>query len=134
MEKYFWNGQRGMAQFCFNHIVKSDDGKMILCCTDPVRKRFKYMNPENIIKEDIDARLFTEKISLPIKKVCNEVFENIRKRIGDELEEKDKDAFEVDRLEMKMDKAMDNYIEIKNLDNNEKNGEYRAELSILLNI
>ncbi len=40
IEEYFWKGQRGVAEFVYDRIVKTDDGKMIICCTDPTRSRF----------------------------------------------------------------------------------------------
>lgn len=132
-EDYFWNGQKGVAKFCLDHIVKTKDGKMIICCTDPSRRRFKFINANKELKEDIEARIFTQKISVPIKLVCDEVFENVCNRIDNELEEKTS-AFDLDFLEKKRDKAREKYFEIQDMDNNKENIDYKNELSALLNI
>ena len=79
IEDYFWKGQRGVAEFVYDRIAKTENGQMIICCTDPSRNRFKYKNESNGISEDIDAHLFHKKISDPIKKIYNDVHSNIQK-------------------------------------------------------
>lgn len=133
MEKYFWNGQKGIANFCVDHIAKTYDGKMIICCTDPSRKRFKYMNEKNEIGEDIDARNFTKKISEPIKEVCEEVYDRIQKNIEEQMNS-DQKEYDSSFLQTKRGIAMEKYIEIKNINDNQNNSEYKKEISILLNI
>lgn len=118
-EPYFWDGQKGLANFCVDHIIRTKDGKMILCCTDPTRKRFKYLDAEGELREDIEARLFTEKMSIPISIVCEEVYEKIRTEIDDT---------------MKRDMADMKFLELLNFKNNSNNTEYRQELCTLLNV
>jgi hypothetical protein len=131
MEKYFWRGQKGLAQFCVEHIAKTQDGKMIICCTDPSRGRFKHVNDKNELCEDIDARSFTSKISEPIKEVVEEVHNNIQKGIDDKLTDEECDP---NFLSSKKNLALEKYIQIKNIDNNLYNKEYKKELCALLNI
>lgn len=126
MEDYFWKGQKGIAQFCLDHIVKTNDGKMILCCTDPSRKRFKFVNADGQFKDDIEARIFTQKISVPIKIVCEEVFKDITKKIDDDK------SHDNGFLDIKKGIAMEKLIEINDIDDNEKNSDYKNELSLLL--
>lgn len=137
IEKHFWLGQKGIARFCLNHIVKSsdDDGteKMILCCTDPSRKRFKYFNASNKIVEDIEARHFTDLISVPIKTVCREVYDMIIKKIEDDKKETT-DVFDLDLLESRISIAQQKFLEINNIGDHQRNSEYKNELSILLNV
>lgn len=133
MEKYFWNGQKGIAKFCVDHIAKTKDGKMLICCTDPSRKRFKYYTEKDQVKEDIDARNFTKKISEPIKEVCKEVFDNIQKNIEDQINS-DQSEYDSDFLSIKRGMAHERYIEIRNIDDNNNNSDYKKEISILLNI
>lgn len=118
-EPYFWDGQKGLANFCVDHIIRTRDGKMILCCTDPTRKRFKYLDADGDMREDIEARLFTEKMSVPISIVCEEVYEKIRTEIHDT---------------MKRDIADSKFLELLNFKNNSNNTEYRQELCTLLNV
>lgn len=131
MEKYFWRGQKGLAQFCVEHIAKTHDGKMIICCTDPSRGRFKHVNEKNELCEDIDARTFTSKISEPIKEVVEEVHNNIQKGIEDKLTDTECDS---NFLSSKKNLALEKYIQLRNIDNIHYNKEYKKELCALLNI
>jgi HD-GYP domain-containing protein (c-di-GMP phosphodiesterase class II) len=45
-ETSFLNSQRGIAKFCVDNILKTEDGKMRMVCTDPSRERFKYKRGE----------------------------------------------------------------------------------------
>jgi hypothetical protein len=133
MEQYFWNGQKGMAQFCVDHIAKTEDGKYIICCTDPIRKRFRSVTKKNKLGEDIDARNFTKKVAKPIKEVCEEVYNNIQKTINDQIMSGKKDH-DSSFLETKKSVALEKYIQIKNIDDNNNNSEYKKEFCVLLKI
>jgi len=127
IEKYFWEGQRGIAEFVNDHIAKTDDGKMIICCTDPTRSRFKYKNESNGISEDIDAHMFTKKISEPIKKIYSDVHNNIQKDIQYQLKTGSKD-YTKSELECKKDIALEKNTEIQMISNYKENGEYRKAI------
>lgn len=131
LETYFMKGQRGIAQFCVEHIITHGENK-IMVCTDPTRKRFKYQDENGEIKEDIDARIFIKIVSEPIKEVCGKVFDEILEKIEQKIKI-EKDAFETNFLEKKKYLVGESYIEIKDFDNEKRNGEYRNELAILLN-
>lgn len=132
-EPYFWLGQRGVAQFALDHIITTEDGKMLLCCTDPSRNRFRYLSADHRLKEDIEGRIFTKSIAIPIKSVCNEVFDNICKKLTVEKSMKT-GAFAVDFIDKKIDHAHTRLIEIRDIDNDEHNQVYKSELAILLNV
>jgi regulator of replication initiation timing len=83
-EKYFMDGQMGLARFVVEHIIRLKDGKMILCCTDPTRKRFRFIDADGKLAEDLRAKMFRSKIKIPVKEMCNEVFDRIIERIKDE--------------------------------------------------
>ncbi len=129
IEEYFWKGQRGVAEFVCDRIAKTKDGKMILCCTDPTRSRFKYKNASDGISEDIDAHLFNKKISEPIKKIYNDVHNNIQKA----LEEQTSDYSKTD-LEYKKDIALEKNTEIQMISNPKENGEYRRTIAMHLKV
>lgn len=129
IEEYFWKGQKGMAQFCVDHIVRTSDGKMILCCTDPARKRFKFMNADGDLKDDIEARIFTKDISIPIISVCEEMYNHIMEKIEEDNKDSSSDK---GYLNIKREMAMQRYLEITHMDNNQENGDYKNELSLLL--
>ena len=135
IEKYFWEGQAGISRFCVDHIITTDGDdqrKKIICCTDMSRKKFKYLKDDRLI-EDVEARAFTEKISLPIKKVCREVYDATIRKIEEEREEKT-DAFDLNLLDHKTNRAQKNLLDIINIDDNNQNTEYKNELSILLKV
>lgn len=133
-EPYFWKGQRGVAQFALDHIVKTEDGKMIMVCTDPSRKRFRFMNADKKVIEDIDARNFTQTISVPIKTVCQEVFDTIVKRLDNQCDDETLSTFTRGFLSDKKDVAAEKFISIREIDNDDYNQQYKSELSTLLNI
>jgi len=131
-DKYIWQGQKGVALFCNDHIIRTADGKMVLCCTDPTRKRFKYKE-DGEVKEDLDARTFTENVSRPIKMVSREMFDAIHK----DLEEQRMTAtngFEMNLLDTKMGIALEKMVEISNVDDNRRNTDYKTELCIVTNV
>jgi len=127
-DKYFEKGQEGIAQFVCDRIVNTDDGKMIICCTDPNRKRFKYHSKKNGITDDIEARRFTKKISKPIKDVCEIVHNNIQR----DLETLLVDKLEKSQIEYRKNWSYEKLSEISQFDDNKRNSKYRKELCILL--
>lgn len=133
IEEYFWKGQRGVAEFVYDRIAKTDDGKMIICCTDPSRNRFKYKNASNIISEDIEAHIFHKKISEPIKQIYNDVHSNIQKEIDEKIITGSKDYSKID-LEFKKDIALEKNTEIQMLSNYEDNGDYRRAITMHLKV
>lgn len=136
-ESYFWQGQRGVAQFCVDHIIKSPNGKMLLVCTDPSRKRFRYMTADQQLAEDIGALQFTDRISVPMKTVCHEVYSDIIQKLDQEKEsliEAKAGAFEIGFLDTKRDKAFEKLIAIREIDDNDHNHQYKNTLSTLLNV
>jgi hypothetical protein len=61
-EQVFFSGQRGIAQLCTDHIIKTKDNKVLLTCSDVSRKKFKYIDENGNLKEDHEARTFTKKV------------------------------------------------------------------------
>ena len=101
---------------------------MIICCTDPTRNRFKYKNESNGISEDIDAHLFHKKIADPIKKIYNDVHNNIQKDIEEQITVGSKDYTKTE-LEYKKDIALEKNTEIQMISNPKENIEYRRVIA-----
>jgi hypothetical protein len=57
--KYLFQGQKGVAQFAADYILKDDNGEFKYICTDPSRQIFKYKDSEGFIKKDIEAKKLT---------------------------------------------------------------------------
>ena len=59
---YILDGQKGVAQFAFDNMLKDDDGNLNYICTDPSRYIFKYRNEDGNIQKDINASKLTNKL------------------------------------------------------------------------
>ena len=57
--KYLFQGQKGVAQFAVDYILRDDNGQLKYICTDPSRQIFKYKDSEGFIKKDVDAKKLT---------------------------------------------------------------------------
>lgn len=127
-EDYFFNGQLGLAQFMVNHVIRSHDGKMIMVCTDTSRKRFRFINADSKMEEDLKAKLLTKKLSVPVKEVCATVFDRITKRLEKEKNEKQTTFL----LDKKIDHAYTQFVNILEFDIEDKGSDFLNELSALL--
>jgi len=59
---YAINGQKGIAKFVKDKLLKDDNGKPLYICTDPSRQIFKYKDNKGDIKKDVEAKKLTEYI------------------------------------------------------------------------
>ena len=130
-EQVFFAGQRGIAQMCTDHIIKTKDNKVLLTCSDVSRKKFKYVDDIGNVKEDYEARVFTEKVFEPIKQASQVVYENILSDVKDEQEREEIDYSRKTVLHDKTMKAIDCFAQIVNIDNPSCNSDFKNELAIL---
>jgi len=131
-EEIFLQGQRGIAKLCTDHIIKTKDNKALMICTDVSRKKFKYMDDQGNLKEDHEARAFTEKVSKPIKDVSKIVYENILSDV--KYEKENVDETDYSRKAVLNDKemsAIDCFVKITCFDYPDHNNDYKNELAIL---
>lgn len=56
---YIFSGQKGIAQFAVEHLLKDEEGNLKYVCTDPSRNIFKYKDDNGDIKKDIEAKKLT---------------------------------------------------------------------------
>jgi hypothetical protein len=134
-EKIFWEGQKGLAKMCVESIIKTPDNKMMICCTDTSRGKFKLFDVKGNLKEDIDARLFTDRVGKFIKIVGNEIREAIQDGIDNKssmLEEKN--GHEKDQLLKKMEQLGYSLFDVFNVDDHERNKVFRNELAALSSV
>jgi len=129
-EQVFFAGQRGIAQLCTDHIIKTKDNKVLLTCSDVSRKKFKYVDDIGNMKEDYEARTFTKKVFEPIKQASQIVYENILSDIKEQEEQED-DCDKKSVLSDKTLKAIDCFVQIVNIDNPNGNSDFKNELAIL---
>lgn len=134
LENYFFDGQAGLAKFVVEHIIRLEDGKMILCCTDPVRKRFRFVDANEHVAEDMRAKMLCSKLSVPVREMCNNVFQRIIDKLTREQKVKISSgagAFDLDFLEKKIGLAHERFIEIRAFEGDE-NSDFLNELATLL--
>jgi len=133
-EHDFFNGQKGLAGVCVDRIIKTPDGKMMICCSDISRKKFKILDVNGNLKEDIEARLFCQQLKVPIQTVTKEMYDKIAERIDKERERLSLD--DRPRREKLLDdsmRAQQYFIDIMNFDDLNYNQEFMHELCVLLN-
>ena len=58
-KNYISDGQKGVAQFTYDTLLKDDEGNMNYICSDPSRHIFKFQNSEGTIEKDIKANKLT---------------------------------------------------------------------------
>jgi hypothetical protein len=56
---YISDGQKGVAQFACNNLLKDENGNMNYICSDPSRHIFKFQNNEGNIEKDVKANKLT---------------------------------------------------------------------------
>ena len=134
-EEVFFQGQKGIAHLCNEHIVKTKDKKQLLTCTDTSRKKFKHMDENGNIKEDAEARTFLQKVAKPIKEVSRVVYDSIISDVEHEQEQlKQEEEMDYSRksiLSEKFIRAGSCLMEISNMDDVNLNKEFTSELAIL---
>ena len=133
-ETQFKKGQKGLAEYLFKNKLKTPDDKLMICCSDKSRKKFKILDSLGNIKEDIEARFLCEKIKGPVRLVSTEIFEKIRSNLCRQQENEELSDNQQIRLINDMEKVGEDFINIYKFDENESNGEFINELSVLLHV
>ena len=134
-ESDFFGGQKRLAGFCVDHVIKTPDDKMMVCCTDTARKKFKILDIQGNLKEDIEARLLCKKLKVPVKMITKEIYDTVIERI-----EKERDRLSSDdrsRREKLLDdsmRAQQMYMDNLNFDDLNYNQDFMHELCVLLNV
>jgi hypothetical protein len=118
---YIFSGQKGIAKFAFDHILKDDEGNLKYVCTDSSRQIFKYKDELGEIRKDIEA-----------KKLTNFLVEGgIKDKACDIMNEwwtEDTGITNIDKFELLADKA----VSLKTIDND--NTEFKKELATMTTI
>ena len=112
------NGQRGLAKFVFDHILKGPDGKLMYNCVDPSRHIFECTNSDGIVEKDVRA------IKLKRALIDSDVIVKAQKS-GEELWTKEDGSMDTDRYTASAGKVM----EIMTVDRDDT--KFRSELSAL---
>jgi predicted RNase H-like nuclease (RuvC/YqgF family) len=78
-EDVFVQSQEGLADFCFEKIIKANDDKYHLICTDHSRKIFYYITLDGLPQKDIKAFNFIELIQPHLKKAIKKIIDKAQK-------------------------------------------------------
>ena len=107
-------GQKGVARFAYDNMLKDDEGKLKYICTDPSRQIFQYKNEEGKIQKDVRAAKLTKALfDADIKGLSHKI-------AWDNMKDKGADAL------LHYSAC---YQDIQEMENN--NGEFSRELSTL---
>ena len=60
---FFWRGQRGVAEFAKENLLKDKDGNLMYRCCDPARSIFKYKDETGEMRKDVKASRLTKTIT-----------------------------------------------------------------------
>ena len=113
------DGLRGVAKFTKDYIVKSEDGKQKYICSDPSRGIFKYKDENGVVQKDVKATKLKNAIKDPIITKSKSLFIEENSRLFDGIannEDTEQDSF--DLINDKITVLKDNFLKVKNIDEN----------------
>ena len=58
--EYLVQGQKGVARFAYDNILKDEEGKLKYICTDAARQIFQYKNEDGSMQKDVRATKLTK--------------------------------------------------------------------------
>ena len=112
------NGQRGLAKFAVENLLKDSEGKLMYKCVDPSRHNFEFTNSDGIVEKDVKA------IKLKRALIEGDVIVKA-KNAGNELWTREDGSMDNDRYTASSGKVM----EIMTVDRDDT--KFRTELSAL---
>tara|TARA_B110000261_G_scaffold58554_1_gene68953 strand:+ start:226 stop:1062 length:837 start_codon:yes stop_codon:yes gene_type:complete len=59
-DEYLVQGQKGVARFAYDNILKDEQGKLKYICTDAARQIFQFKNEDGSIQKDVKATKLTK--------------------------------------------------------------------------
>jgi hypothetical protein len=115
-EDYFMEGQRGVARFAVDRLLKDDDGKLQYVCTDPSRHIYKFKTKDGDVDRDVKAQKLTKVIWSDLVKKSHDI-------TSDGMKDKEDDNGDVFLL------YTGKYMDIKDMDTD--NEKFRSTLASL---
>lgn len=62
-DAYLLEGQKGVAKFAVDKLLRDEDGKLKYICTDPSRQTYRFKTIDGTIERDIKAKKLTSAIA-----------------------------------------------------------------------
>jgi hypothetical protein len=75
--KYFYQGQRGVAKFAVERLLKDRDGGFLMECSDPSRQVYRFKDEDGNIVRDLRATYLTSIIAEPISIKTEEILDHL---------------------------------------------------------
>ena len=107
---HFCSGQKGIARFAVDHILRDEKKQLGYICTDPARSVFKHVGEDGEIVRDMKATRLTTKLAVPIKEKAG--------KLATEMIDKDRELIST---------ATENLMDIRLIEND--NSVFRTELA-----
>ena len=70
---YMIEGQKGVAKFAVDKLLRDENGKLQYVCTDPSRQIYKFKTVEGEMERDVKARKLTKSIMEELKKKAQNI-------------------------------------------------------------
>lgn len=70
---YMIEGQKGVAKFAVDKLLRDENGKLQYVCTDPSRQIYKFKTIEGEMERDVKARKLTKSIVEELKKKAQNI-------------------------------------------------------------
>jgi hypothetical protein len=71
------DGQKGVARFTFNKMLKDPEGNLYMECSDPSRHVYRFKDEHGNIVRDLKAKHLTSLIAEPVKNKSLAIMEEI---------------------------------------------------------
>jgi len=114
-DEYLIQGQKGVARFAYDNILKDEQGKLKYICTDAARQIFQYKNEDGSMQKDVRATKLTKAL------LDSELKSASHKIASDKMKDNNPEEF---------NSYTNNYFEINDLETNNSN--FSKELSTLV--
>ena len=114
-DEYLIHGQKGVARFAYDNILKDEQGKLKYVCTDAARQIFQYKNEDGSMQKDVRATKLTKAL------LDSELKSASHKIASDKMKDNNPEEF---------NSYTNNYFEINDLETNNSN--FSKELSTLV--
>ena len=133
-DKYITNGMKSIAQFVYDHIIRTEDGTLLYGCYDSSRKIFKYKDDTGTEVKDIKAQKLIGLIQPGLKKQTKVLYDFFflehedleKKEIERELDKNER--IEKEKMRYLKDKTVEIVTKLNDMGNNNK---FSNELAIL---
>lgn len=83
--EYLTQGQKGVAKFAYDNMLKDGEGKLKYICTDPSRQIFQFKNEDGTVQKDVKATKLTKALlEGEIKRTSHKIAWDYMENAGDE--------------------------------------------------